>query len=303
MSHGYSDESMIHRIEDHVEDLEKDVKMLSSSHMSHESAEGLEELNLFISPEFHTQSHKSHSGGNPMMYPYSCGTGGFGAGFLGGVLGGQLFRHGGYNYGGDGCGSDGLRGGSTLSYLVGRDNGLEAKTSDVVAATASISETVRTTGAAVINNLNALDSKLNAQGIAMFQGFAGVDRGLCDNRHAADLQFAMLSKDMALQHCAIEKHVSCEAEKTRAMLAEQNNMRYEDKLEALRFQMNEVQRQRDLLATGNFPISQQVNIEKCHGHSHHDDIAIQINNVNQQVAAIGSTVAQLGGALQSLLQK
>lgn len=225
------------------------------------------------------------------------GAGGFFPGFIGGIFGGALLGRRGLGGGGGGYGHGGID--NSLAYLVGRDNGLEAKTSDVVAATASINETTRTTGAAIVNNLNALDGKLNAGQIAMMQGFAGVDRGLCENRHANDLQFAAIQKDMALQHCAIEKHISCEGEKTRAMLVQQNENRLLDKLEAERFAHNETMRQRDLLATGNFPISTPAHVHKHHDCGHSDPVN-QIAVINQNVNAIGSTVNQLAGIVQAL---
>lgn len=220
--------------------------------------------------------------------------GGFGAGLIGGVIGSRLFDR-------DGCrDSDGCGVNTDLAYLLGRDSGLEAKTSDIVAATANINDTTRTTGAGIVNNLNHLDGKLNAQGVAMLQGFNTISKELCDNRHAADMHFATLSKDMALQHCAIEKHVSCEGEKTRMMLAQQNENRLLDKLEAERFAHNETMRQRDLLATGNFPISTPAHVEKHHGHSHSDGIDIRFNVIGNEVNTLKLQNQQILQALNGI---
>lgn len=226
--------------------------------------------------------------------------GGFGAGLVGGIFGSALFGRGrgfdsGYSHGGYAGGVD-----NTLAYLVGQGQGLEAKTSDVVAATANINDVTRNTGATVLNNLNALDSKVNAGQVAMLQGFSNVDRGLCDNRHASDMQFAMMQKDMALQHCAIEKMISCDGEKTRAMLAAQNDSRWEDKLEATRFQLNEVQRQRDLLATGNFPVSTPAHVERHCGHSHEDGVDIRINAIGNEVNSLKFQNQQILQALNGI---
>lgn len=243
------------------------------------------------------ESANIYGGGYGGGYSYG---GGFFPGFVGGIFGGALLGRRGL---GD-C--DGHRGGvdNTLAYLAGRDGGLEAKTSDVVAATASLTSTMvngfkdtadvtRSTGAVLGAAINSLDGKTTA-------GFFGVERGLCENRHASDLQFAAIQKDMALQHCAIEKAINCDGEKTRAMLVQQNENRLLDKLEATRFQLNEVQRERDLLATGNFPVSQQVNVEKCHGHSHRDGIDIRFNAIGNDINAINAQNQQVIQALNGL---
>lgn len=232
------------------------------------------------------------------MGGYGCNSGfggGFGAGLVGGIIGSRLFDHGycGYRHGGyDNCGN-GID--NSLAYLVGRDNGLEAKTSDIVAATTAINETTRTTGAGIINNLNNLDGKLNAQGVAMLQGFNGVDRGLCDLRHASDMQFATLSAQNERLACEQKMLTMAESSRVLDALTAQNFARMEDKLEATRFQLNEVQRQRDLLATGNFPVSTPAHVEKHCGHSHEDGINIRFN-------AIGNDVNNLKFQNQQILQ-
>lgn len=63
---------------------------------------------------------------------------------------------------------------------------------------------------------------------------------------------------------------------------------------------DEARRQRDLYATGNFPITQAAHLVKhCHDHDPRDT---QIQVINQNVNAIGSTVTQLAGAVQALLK-
>lgn len=227
--------------------------------------------------------------GVPMSGGYGCGTGGFGggfgAGFVGGLFGTALTR----GFRGD-CDKDGDK---DFAYLLGRDSGLQAKTSDIVAAAGSIEDTTRSTGAAIINNLNHLDGKLNAQGVAMLQGFSTISKELCDNRHESDMHFAKLMHEQAMATCAINLHTTQEGEKTRAqamLYREQDNeRRYED-----------IREERNFLKYGHFPLSQSAHVVK-HEHAH-DPRDTQIQVINQNVNAIGSTVTQLAGAVQSLLK-
>lgn len=243
----------------------------------------------------------NYEGGYPMG-GYGCTSGfggGFGAGLVGGIIGSRLFDHGhGHDYSRHGSSYGGVD--NSLAYLVGRDNGLEAKTSDVVAATNAVNEVTRSTGAAIINNLNALDGKVNAGHVAMLQGFNGVDKGICDLRHASDMQFATLGAQAERLACEQKMLTMAETGRVLEALNTQNFARMEDKLEATRFRLNEVERQRDLLATGNFPVSTPAHVEKHCGHSHEDGVDIRINAIGNEVNSLKFQNQQILQALNGI---
>lgn len=245
----------------------------------------------------HTEVDYATVGGMPFG-GYGYNGGGFGgAGFLGGlVLGGLAAggRRGGL-FGGDDCGGDG----KALAFQLGEAKGENAKYRDVVDATQAINSLTIATAKEGVDVTRATGAVLGTQLSELKNGQWVLSKEICDNRHEQAMQFAAVQKDMALQHCAIEKMISCDGEKTRAMLVQQNENRLLDKLEAERFAHNETMRQRDLLATGNFPISQPA-----HVHKHHDcgtDQANQINIINQNVNALGSIVGQQADAVNKIL--
>lgn len=228
---------------------------------------------------------------------YGGGYGGFsgGAGFVGGLILGSLFNRRGFdghchdgNYGGyqrDGYGS----GAAILGYQMGKSAGEDAKYRDVVDATATLNGAIR-------NGFDFTNVNIGNLKDTVFAGFTGTDKSICESNYNTLVQFKDLSHQMAMQHCEIEKAIKCDGEKTRLMLANQNE-------EALRVRLNEVERQRDLLATGNFPISQPAHVHRHHCNDRGDDVQVQINNINQNVAALGSVVGQAAGAINSLIEK
>lgn len=220
------------------------------------------------------------------------GFGGMGGGGLfGGLLLGALLtgnRRGGLLGGGDDCGG----GDRAFTFELGKAQGEQAKYRDVVDATTAINgitltaakegvDVTRATGAVVMSGIDGLRT-----------GQTALASGLCELRHASDMQFANLAKDMALQHCDITRTVECQTDRVVALInakAEQD----------LRDRLNETQRERDLLATGNFPISQPA-----HVHRHRDcgdDQVNQINIINQNVQALGSIVGQQADALNKVI--
>lgn len=225
----------------------------------------------------------------------SRGFGGFDGGFGGGGLFGGLLlgallsgrRGGGLFGGGDDCGD-----GRGLAFQLGEAKGENAKYRDVVDATTAINgitltaakegvDVTRATGAVVMGGIDNLRN-----------GQWQLSKEICDLRHGTDMQFATLAKDMALQHCDITRTVECQADRVVALI---NQKAEQD----LRDRLNETQRERDLLATGNFPISQPA-----HVHRHHDcspDHANQINIINQNVQALGSIVGQQADALNKVI--
>lgn len=219
------------------------------------------------------------------------GFGGGSGGFLGGLIVGSLFngrRGGGFLGGGDGGDCDG----KGLAFQLGEAKGENAKYRDVVDATTAINgitltaakegvDVTRATGAVVMNGIDGLRT-----------GQTMLSKEICDVRHEQAMQFATLSKDMALQHCDITRTVECQTDRVVALI----NAKTE---QDLRDRLNEAQRERDLLATGNFPISQPA-----HVHRHHDcgDRNVdQINIINQNVQALGSIVGQQADAMNKLL--
>lgn len=237
-------------------------------------------------------------GGNGYGYGYGCGGfggGGFGAGFVGGLFGGALTR--GFRGRGDDC-DDGIS--PSLAYLTGRDNGLQAKTSDVVASTASLTQTVidgakenadvtRNTGGLIMGGIGELRS-----------GQFALSRELCDVKHSSDMQFASLSAQAERLACEGKMTTMAETNKILEALNAQNMARMEDKLEATRFQLNNVQRERDLLATGNFPISQPAHVEKHHCHSREDGVDIRINAIGNEVNGLKFQNQQILQALNGI---
>lgn len=227
----------------------------------------------------------------PMGYPSSgCGMGA--GGFLGGLILGSLFTRrggGGFLGGGDGC--DGV-----LPYQAGVNAGEAAKYRDIVDATTSLTGTIRNgfdvTGVAIGN----IKDQLFAVSAIASQERAAILRAQCETDYKNLLQSKELSSQMAMSTCEIKQAVHCDGEKTRAILVAQNEQNLRDRLE-------EVTRQRDLLVTGNFPISQPAHVHKfeCHNGGG-NDFGAQINVINQNVNAIGSTVAQLAGVVQALAQ-
>lgn len=223
------------------------------------------------------------------------GMGGFG--FVSGLILGSIFNRRGFgdgghchdggamNYSRDGYGS----GAAILGYQMGKSAGEDAKYRDVVDATSNITGAIR-------NGFDFTNANIGNLKDAMFAGFTGTDKSICESNYNNLVQFKELSAQLAMQTCNIEKMIVCDGEKTRAILAAQNE-------EALRVRLNEVERQRDLLATGNFPISQPAHVHKHHCHDRGDDVQVQINNINQNVAALGSIVGQAAGAINSLVEK
>lgn len=221
------------------------------------------------------------------------GFGGAGCGFVGGLILGSLFNRRGFddghchNYGGsynrDGYGS----GAAILGYQMGKSAGEDAKYRDVVDATSTITGAIR-------NGFDFTNANINRVDTSVLTGFGALDKSICENKYDNLIQFKELSHQMSMQHCAIEKAISCDGEKTRLMIANQNE-------EALRVRLNEAERQRDLLATGNFPISQPAHVHRHHCHDRGDEVQVQINNINQQVAALGSVVGQNADAVNRLI--
>lgn len=219
--------------------------------------------------------------------------GGFGegGGLFGGLLLGALLtgrRGGGLLGGGDDCGD-----GKGLAFQLGEAKGENAKYRDVVDATSAINgitltaakegvDVTRTTGAVVMNGIDGLRS-----------GQWALSKEICDLRHGTDMQFATLSKDMALQHCDITRTVECQTDRVVALI---NQKAEQD----LRDRLNEAQRERDLLATGNFPISQPAHVHRHHDCDRGRDID-QINIINQNVQALGSIVGQQADALNKVI--
>lgn len=228
---------------------------------------------------------------------YGCGYGGFGAGggFLGGLILGSIFNRRGFGDGGH-CHTDGGgdysragygSGAANLGYMMGKSAGEDAKYRDVVDATSTLNGAIR-------NGFDFTNANINRLDTSVLTGFGGLDKSICENKYDALIQFKELSHQMSMQHCAIEKAISCDGEKTRLMIANQNE-------EALRVRLNEAERQRDLLATGNFPISQPAHVHRHHCHDRGDEVQVQINNINQQVAALGSVVGQNADAVNRLI--
>lgn len=221
------------------------------------------------------------------------GGSGFGFGGGGGLFGGLLLgallgnRRGGLL--GDGGDCDG----KGLAFQLGEAKGENAKYRDVVDATTAINgitltaakegvDVTRATGAVVMNGIDGLRT-----------GQTLLSKELCDVRHEQAMQFATLSKDMALQHCEITRAVETNTDRVVALI----NAKTE---QDLRDRLNEAQRERDLLATGNFPISQPAHVHKHHDCDRGRDID-QINIINQNVQALGSIVGQQADALNKVI--
>lgn len=225
------------------------------------------------------------------------GMGGFGAGgFVGGLILGSLFTGRRGFDGGAHCHTDGGyqrdgygSGAAILGYQMGKSAGEDAKYRDVVDATATLNGAIR-------NGFDFTNVNIGNLKDTVFAGFTGTDKSICESNYNTLVQFKDLSHQMSMQHCEIEKAIKCDGEKTRLMIANQNE-------EALRVRLNEVERQRDLLATGNFPISQPAHVHRHHCNDRGDDAQIQINNINQNVQALGSVVGQTANALNSLIEK
>lgn len=223
------------------------------------------------------------------------GGSGFGFGGSGGFLGGLLFgallgnKRGGLFGGGD-C--DTPAASPAFVYQTGVLAGEQAKYRDIVDATSSLTQTMRNgfdvTGAAIGN---VKDQVWNASALST-QEHAAILRSICESEYKALLQSKDLSAQVAAGNCDVKRTVETQTDRVVALL----NAKTE---QDLRDRLNEVQRERDLLMTGNFPISQPA-----HVHRHHDcspDHANQINIINQNVQALGSIVGQQADALNKVI--
>lgn len=217
------------------------------------------------------------------------GFGGGQGGFLGGLLFGALLgnKRGGLFGGGD-C--DTPAASPAFVYQTGVLAGEQAKYRDIVDATSSLTQTMRNgfdvTGVAIGN---VKDQVWNASALST-QEHAAILRSICESEYKALLQSKDLSAQVAAGNCDIKRTIETNTDRVVALMNAQNEQNLRDRL-------NEVQRERDLYATGNFPISQPAHVERHHCRGDVD----QINIISQNVNALGSVVGQQADALNKLL--
>lgn len=218
------------------------------------------------------------------------GGGGLGSGFIGGAVASLLFPNGvrrGYD------GVDG--GGYTPGYQAGVMAGESAKYRDVVSAENDINNNINqhfeATNASIYGVANA--GRTSAEQIlAAIQAQSMATK---DIAYQGLIQFKELSAQVSAGNCEIKTAIHADGAATRALIEATNT-------QALRDKCNELERQRDLLATGNFPVTRPgtlVCCDPCKTSQSSDNI----NIINQNVNAIGSQVAQLASAVSALAAK
>lgn len=218
------------------------------------------------------------------------GFGGSGGGLFGGLLLGALLtgRRGGLlGGGGEDCGS-----GNTLTFEMGKSAGESAKYRDIVDSTTSLTQAIRNGFDLTAVNIGNVKDQIFASSALATQEHAAILRAVCESEYKALIQSKDLSAQIAAGNCDIKRTVECNTDRVVALI----NAKTE---QDLRDRLNETQRERDLLATGNFPISQPA-----HVHRHRDcgdDQVNQINIINQNVQALGSIVGQQADALNKLM--
>lgn len=247
----------------------------------------------------------SSVGGFPMMmggYGYGGGChdsyGLGGGGVLGGLILGSLISRRGLFGDGEGCchGHNSNWGGPT-AYQMGVNAGENATKEDIfgLANTVNIGadravNASRETGNAIQAQLYAMNTGINA-------GFTSVEKGLCsvENKIGESMYAnALLAKDAAAAMCAMEHRLSTQAAcDTQKIL----DRMCQDREAALMMKLNETQRERDLLATGNFPIAQNASLvkQRCHDGG---DVNIAIGN---SINTMNDSLNKMNGLLFNLL--
>lgn len=237
----------------------------------------------------------SNSMGGWPGFGFGGGWGGWGGGgVVEGLLLGSLFLGRGFgrgddcgrNYGGCEEGHGFGSGSSNLAYLMGKSDGEEAKYRDIVDATANINGSVR-------DGFNFTNANIERVRDGVASGFYALGERVCEAKYDNLIQFKELTHQIATATCATQRAIEMDGDATRALINRQNEQNLRDTLD-------ETRRQRDLLATGNFPISQPAHVHKHHCGSQEDGVQVQINNVNQNVQALGSVVGQVADLVNRL---
>jgi hypothetical protein len=210
------------------------------------------------------------------------GLGGFGGGGEGGLILGLLLGRG--LLGGGVAGQEATLG--VNAYQMGvnagenftKSNGFAMQNdinANITASTNSLNQTIRNVGdasfaqvAGVKDSVQTLATGVlggfNAQTNYLQNSFAGVTGAITQAQFAETLNSNNLSRQLAEATCAIKTAVDKDGDATRALINSNT-------VQSLRDKLNETQRERDLLATGNFPIgraAQVIEFNPCQMNSH-----------------------------------
>lgn len=146
---------------------------------------------------------------------------------------------------------------------------------NITASTNALSQTVRNVADASFAQVAGVKDSVQGLATGVLAGFNGqtnllqsqfttTNNAITQAQFAETLNSNNLSRQLAESTCAIKTAIDKDGDATRALINSNT-------VQALRDQLNETQRERDLLATGNFPIgraAQVVEFNPCQVNSH-----------------------------------
>lgn len=212
------------------------------------------------------------------------GFGGFGGNDGGGLILGLLLGRG--LLGGNGLnGADGATAGVN-AYQMGvnagenftKSNGFAMQNdinANITASNNSLNQTIRNVGDASFAQVAGVKDSVQTLATGVLAGFNGqtnllqssfatTNNAITQAQFSETLNSNNLSRQIAEGFCATQQKVGAETDRVVALINSNT-------VQGLRDQLNETQRERDLLATGNFPIgraAQVVEFNPCQMNSH-----------------------------------